>query len=261
MVRGEPQKDGTVPTSIPESKRELREKVWSLLEERDVARFPRPVRGKIPNFTGAEEAARRIIGTDEFGRAEVVKVNPDSPQLEVRIGVLEAGKILIMPSPRLRAGFLVLDPARIPKRLHRTAATIKGSFQHAAETPIEDLPFVDLLVCGSVAVTEKGVRIGKGGGYSELEYAILRELKLVDEETPIMTTVHDLQIVEDAPMEDHDFTVDVIATPKRLMATRGPRHRPRGIIRDKLSERQLDEIPILRNLKRMAGLSEHKEES
>jgi 5-formyltetrahydrofolate cyclo-ligase len=42
-------------------KRELRERVWRLLEERGVARFPRPVYGRIPNFVGAETAARRIL--------------------------------------------------------------------------------------------------------------------------------------------------------------------------------------------------------
>jgi len=235
--------------SVSDRKRDLREEVWRLLEDRDVARFPRPVRGRIPNFQGAEAAARRILNTDEFYRGEVVKVNPDSPQLKVRRGVLEAGKILIMPSPRLKTGFFILDPTRIPERLHKRAATIRGSFQHASKTGLEDLPAVDLIVCGSVAVTEKGVRVGKGGGYSELEYAILRELNLVDEETPLVTTVHDLQIVEDAPMEEHDFSVDLIATPTRLMRTRGPRHRPRGIIWEKVSGNQRDEIPLLKKMR------------
>ena len=61
---------------------------------------------------------------------------------------------------------------------------IKGSFQHADKTGLEVLPAVDMIVCGSVAVTEKEVGVGKGGVYSELEYAILRELKLVEEDTP-----------------------------------------------------------------------------
>jgi len=236
--------------SVSDRKRELRERVWSLLEERGAARFPRPTRGRIPNFQGAREAARRILDTDEFRRAQVVKVNPDFPQLKVRIGVLEAGKILIMPSPRLRSGFFFLDPARIPERLHGRAATIRGSFQHASKIGLEDLPAVDLIVCGSVAVTEGGVRVGKGGGYSELEYAILRELGLVDGETPIATTVHDLQIVEDVPVEEHDFSVDLIATPTRLIRAEGPRRRPRGIIWEKLPERRLEEMPILKRLKR-----------
>jgi len=39
-----------------------------------------------------------------------------------------------------------------------------------------DMPGLDAIVCGSVAVTRDGRRCGKGEGYSDLEFAILREL-------------------------------------------------------------------------------------
>jgi len=179
-----------------------------------------------------------------------VKVNPDAPQLAVRRGVLGAGKMLVMPTPRLREGFLVLDPERIPERFHSKAATIKGSFIYSIKTDLNGLPVVDLVVCGSVAVTEAGARVGKGGGYSELEYAVLREAGLIGEETPIVTSVHELQVVEEAPVEEHDFTVDVIATPDRVIRITGLRHRPRGIIWERLKEKQIEEIPILKELRK-----------
>lgn len=234
-----------------ELKRKVRERVWRILEERGVARFPRPVHGRIPNFSGAEVAAKRILQLEEFTRARVVKVNPDSPQRMVRRGVLEAGKTLLMPSPRLRGKFLILDPMRIPRRLYDRAASIAGAFRLGIEADLEDLPKVDLLVCGSVAVTERGERIGKGGGYSELEYAILRELGLVVEETPIATSVHELQIVDDAPLERHDFTVDYIATPVRIIKTTGERRRPKGIIWEELSEEEIAGMPLIRKLRKM----------
>lgn len=235
--------------SASDFKRGVREGVWRLLEERGLARFPRPVYGRIPNFLGAEVSARRILELEEFTKARVVKVNPDSPQMMVRRGVLEAGKTLLMPSPRLRGKFLILDPERIPRRLYGRAASISGAFQLGEEADLENLPKVDLLVCGSVAVTERGGRIGKGGGYSELEYAILRELGLVEEETPIATSVHELQIVEDVPLEMHDFTVDYIATPLRIIKTTGERRRPKGIIWEELSEEEIAEMPLIRKLK------------
>ena len=34
---------------------------------------------------------------------------------------------------------------------------------------------------------------GKGGGYSDLEYALCRQAGLVDEDTLIVTTVHSMQ--------------------------------------------------------------------
>jgi 5-formyltetrahydrofolate cyclo-ligase len=238
-------------TSASHFKKEIRERVWRLLEDKGVARFPRPVYGRIPNFLGAEEAARRILEMDEFQRARVVKVDPDSPQLAVRKGVLEAGKVLVMPSPRLRRSFFVLKPWRIPRRLYGRAATISGAFHLGSdlETNLDDLPGIDLMVCGSVAVTLRGERIGKGGGYSELEYAILREFNLVEEETNIVTSVHELQIVENAPIEEYDFSVDYIATPERIIRTTGQRMRPKGIIWRKLSEDKIGAIPLLKKLK------------
>ncbi|MCW4035965.1 MAG: 5-formyltetrahydrofolate cyclo-ligase, partial [Candidatus Bathyarchaeota archaeon] len=143
---------------------------------------------------------------------------------------------------------------KIPRRIYGRAATIRGAFQYGAQTGLEDLPAVDLIVCGSVAVTEGGARVGKGGGYSELEYAVLRELGLVEEGTPIMTTVHELQVVEDAPTEEHDFTVDLIATPRRLVKADGPRIRPKGVMWDKLQEEKIEGMPILKRLKQRSSV-------
>ena len=80
----------------------IRRNVWGLMEEFGVARFPRPIAGRIPNFEGSERAAQKLISQGEFQSARVVKVNPDSPQIHVRRSVLLSGKSLIMPSPRLR---------------------------------------------------------------------------------------------------------------------------------------------------------------
>jgi len=65
-------------------KDEIRKKIWSMLEKKGVARFPKPIQGRIPNFIGAEKAAERMISRKEFENAEVIKINPDSPQIPVR---------------------------------------------------------------------------------------------------------------------------------------------------------------------------------
>ena len=95
----------------------IRRRIWSLMEESGVSRFPKPVIGRIPNFEGSERAAQRLVRQHGFQKANAVKVNPDSPQTHVRRSVLLSGKLLIMPSPRLRKGFIVLDPAKIPAKL------------------------------------------------------------------------------------------------------------------------------------------------
>ncbi len=228
----------------------IRERIWKLIEDKEIARFPRPVYGRIPNFLGAEEAARKLTALPEFKRAKVVKVNPDSPQNPVRAAVLFSGKVLIMPTPRLREGFLILDPKIISKQAMRGAPTIRGAFKYGKPADIGKIPKIDLIVAGSVAVSPDGARIGKGGGYSEIEYGILRELNLIGEKTQIVTTVHDVQVVDGVPMEDHDFAVDVIVTPTRTIRVKERRNRPKGIIWEKVTPDMLERMPILMELKR-----------
>ena len=65
----------------------------------------RPVHHRIPNFVGADTAAQSLATLPEFKAANIIKVNPDTPQRRVRHNVLEQGKTLLTPQPRLRTGF------------------------------------------------------------------------------------------------------------------------------------------------------------
>ena len=92
----------------------------------------------------------------------------------------------------------------------KSATTSPGS------GPETELPLVDLVVCGSVAVNRQGARIGKGGGFSDLEVAFLVEAGVIRPDTVLATTVHPLQVVnEPLPETVHDFRVDLIVTPER----------------------------------------------
>lgn len=108
----------TEPGARDLSKEHVRRKVWDLMEKQAIVRPPRPVRGRIPNFEGAERAAGRLLELQEFKAAKTVKVNPDSPQRPVREAVLNAKKTLLTPTPRLRVGFLVLDPESSCEKAH-----------------------------------------------------------------------------------------------------------------------------------------------
>ena len=221
------------------------------MEERNVARFPRPVFNRIPNFEGADEAAHRLQNLKVFHDARVIKVNPDSPQKPVRESVLSNGKILITPTPRLKSGFLLLNSKSIPRSAFSYASTIQGASEYGKQIDLTDLPKVDLIIVGSVAVSLAGARIGKGGGYSEIECGILRELNLISANTPIATTVHEVQITEKIPTEEHDIPIDIIATPERIIETRTKYPRPKGIFWEKVTEKMLQDIPILKELKEM----------
>lgn len=235
---------------VDDVKQDLRETAWARLREAGVARFP-GARGRIPNFTGAEAAADRLRATQAWERATAIKSNPDSPQWPVRQRALEDGRTLFMAVPRLRdeRPFLRLDPDRLEVS-PRAAASIKGSSQHGVPTAVEDLAPVDLVVVGCVAVDRTGARLGKGGGFADLEFARASAAGLIGPETTVVTTVHPLQIVEDGdiPMTDHDVPLDMIVTPDDVVECARTMPRPVSVLWDHLPDGKIDEIPLLRRL-------------
>ena len=120
--------------------KEVRERIWALLERRKAARFP-GARGRIPNFAGAEAAATCLAAQPQWRQARVLKANPDAPQLPVRARALAEGKVLLVAVPRLTdpRPFLVLDPERIDVP-PRQAASIGGAARHGRKTAVDELP-------------------------------------------------------------------------------------------------------------------------
>ena len=225
--------------------------MWDALTASKAARFPFPVHGRIPNFQGAEAAAERLLAHELFRRVRVIKVNPDSPQRWVRKLALERGITVITPTPRLKGAFRKLDPAKIPSEHYDAAATLKRGGEWGEDVALEELPQIDLVVMGSVAVTRDGRRLGKGHGYADLEYGLLRELG--NAPVPVVTTVHPLQILDGFPTEAHDLPVALIATPDRLIEVARPPAPPQGIEWDRLAPQALEEMPVLADLKRLLG--------
>lgn len=219
-----------------DSKQEVRERIWALLEREGAARFP-GAHGRIPNFRGAEQAAARLAELSQWRAAHVVKANPDAPQLPVRRRARNDGKTLYMAVPRLaeEKPFVVV----------RGDPTIRRALAEGRPVGLEELESVELIVCGTVAVNHQGVRIGKGGGFSDLEFALLAERGLVGAHTLIATTVHPLQLLdEELPETEHDFRVDVIVTPTNVVRTRR-RRRPPGILWDHLDAAKREAVPVL----------------
>ena len=118
-----------VESEIARKKEELRSQIWALLEQKKMAVFPLPVRGRIPNFIGSDEAARLVRTLPEWKNAKVVFSCPDSPQKKIREFALKDGKILIMASPRLKHGFLQINRQDV-KGNERDASSIKGAFKY-----------------------------------------------------------------------------------------------------------------------------------
>ncbi|XP_035968935.1 methenyltetrahydrofolate synthase domain-containing protein isoform X2 [Halichoerus grypus] len=242
------------------SKQDIREQIWDYMESQNLADFPRPVHHRIPNFKGASRAAEHFPRLQVFKMARTIKVNPDAPQTNARFFVLDSKKTLLVPTPRLRTGLFnkITPPPGATKDILRKCATSQGVRNYSTPVGLDSRVLVDLVVVGSVAVSEKGWRIGKGEGYADLEYAMMVSMGAVSQGTPVVTIVHDCQVIDipEALLEDHDLTVDYILTPTKVIATGCERPKPTGILWSKISREVMGKIPILRSLRyreRQAG--------
>lgn len=233
------------------SKAAARQHAWDALAASGHARFPLPPHGRIPNFAGAEIAAQHIFAHEPWKSARLIKVNPDSPQLPVRLEALRRGIRVYVPTPKLAAGFNLLDPDAIPPSKHREAAALSTMKKWAKLVPLDALEQCDAIVTGCAAVTIGGKRSGKGGGYSDLEFAILRELG--HRAVPVATTVHDLQVVSDFPTEPNDLPITLICTPTRVYHVIDPPPAPDRVYWESLDADALDAMPVLAELKRLVG--------
>jgi 5-formyltetrahydrofolate cyclo-ligase len=242
-------RDAGGPAEVLAAKAGLRQDIWSAMSAARIARFPGAA-GRIPNFTGAEAAAERLRAAPEWQAAGTLKANPDSPQLPVRQRALEDGKTVYMAVPRLAGPepFFALDPDHLGEP-PRKAASISGATRSARRVRLGDLPPVDLVVMGSVAAAPDGSRLGKGGGFADLEFALASAAGLIGPDTVCVTTVHEIQVVQAGtiPVTSHDVPVDLIVTPDRIIdcrQRRGPRAAA-GICWDDLTEEKIAAIPLL----------------
>jgi 5-formyltetrahydrofolate cyclo-ligase len=155
-----------------------------------------------------------------------------------------------MAVPRLaeKEPFFALDPDHLSDS-PRKASSISGATRSARRVTLAELTPVDLVVMGSVAAGEDGARLGKGGGFADLEFALATAAGLIGPRTVAVTTVHELQLRPAGviPVTGHDVPVDFIVTPERVIDCRS-RHAPRpaaGIRWDDLTEEKIAAIPLL----------------
>ncbi|XP_026323152.1 methenyltetrahydrofolate synthase domain-containing protein [Hyposmocoma kahamanoa] len=181
---------------------------------------------------------------------------------EAMVICLEQKKTLYVPVPRLQNGFL--NRLELPEGETGPAAIRKAVSRNGMETygkpiGIEDSVSLDLVVMGSVAVSKEGYRIGKGRGYGDLEFGLMMHMKAIKPNTIVVTTVHDWQVFNTLPAElfgPHDVPIDIIVTPTQVIETQRLSQRPVGILWHLLSNRRVQLMPILgqlRDIEMLAG--------
>jgi 5-formyltetrahydrofolate cyclo-ligase len=233
-----------VTDPIDQAKQAVRNRIWDLLE-REGAVEP-GVHGYIPAFTGASKAADRLAQLPAWQKARVIKAVPDRAQRPVRERALRDGKLLYMAVPKLvcDSPFYRIDPARLTVPPAQAADREVAARIADKVTTVQMRP-VDLVICGSVAVNRHGTRLGKGAGYSDIEVALLQESGLISPDTVIVTTVHQLQVLDEPlPETTHDFSVDLIVTPGEAIEC-APQRRPTSLDWSRLTPAQIAAIPVL----------------
>lgn len=230
----------------------LRAEIWTRLVQDGAT--PREPFGHIPAFYGAERAAELLAGLPLWQGAEVIKSNPDTAHEALRLRALEDGKLLYMAVPRLTElrCFVELDPRRLAAQgvPLTEVSNWQGAVVHGRPVTPFEMPVIDLVLVGCVAVSRGGGRTGKGAGFADLELGILRELGLLKAGTPIAAAVHPLQIVPDdrLPMDAHDSPLDWIITPDEVIRVHTTYPQPTGIDWPAIRPEQYQSIPMLLTL-------------
>ncbi len=180
------------------------------MEKEGISDFPKPIFGRIPNFVSSEKTCEKIRDITEYKKARVIFVAPDSPLRRVREIILEDGKLLVVALPHIK------DIVEIDERINiKDAAKISGFERYGKSLKSK----IDIMIEGSVAVDLKGNRIGKGKGYGDKEYEILKNSGFLNKNLKIITIVHEIQVFEDFShlMTEKDVKVDIIITNKRII--------------------------------------------
>ena len=240
-------------------KRQKRHQIWHLMEKaKYVKDYPPSCFEKIPNFKGSGRASEKLCKLREFRSAKIVKINPSLAQMHLRFLTLRHRKILLVPCPALTEDefMYVVKPETLKKFWQFKRASSKaGAREYGLNLNLSDELEIELYVVASTVVAPNGVRLGKGKGYAELEWAILYSHGMVNDKTVVVTTVHDSQVLptEELPLSlmcHHDLPVDIIVTPSRVINVTNRLKKPSGgILWDLVTDEQVENIPVLKNLK------------
>lgn len=242
------------------AKNRIREEVWRELRRvaKPDSRFHWDFSKFIPDFKGSEKCAAAIRRMKLYKNSRYIMITPDNCLQKLREYCILDGKTYIMPTYGIVRGFIMISRDLVPQGQEEYASTLDGADRFGISVTLQDIKAlgkIDFLVTGASAVNLEGVRYGKGHGYFDLEWAMFREIGVVDENTPVIAVVHDCQVI-DIPIEasPYDTIVDIIVTPTRIINIEKKREKPKGILWEKIPREMVDEIPPLRELMKLKNL-------
>ena len=245
----------------PQHKADIRAKVWTELRKvaRPDSRFHYDFSSFIADFDGSEAACDALFALPCYQRCSTVFITPDNCLEYLREQTLRAGIKVLITTYGIRRGFWLLDPAAITPDLYKYAATLDGMERVAKPVSLQELVDmrleVDLMVTGTGAINERGVRFGKGHGFFDLEWGMLHARNIVQLETVTVAVVHDCQVLEEELRpEVFDTVCDLIVTPTRVIEVESVLKPTCGILWDRLEHNMLNDIPPLQELQQFLSV-------
>ena len=189
---------------IREAKRELREKIETALDalaEEDRRMKISEIEGRLFDFANFLEARIVLLYVADKNEVDTRKILKKT---------FEYSKIIVLPIFEPGKGSVRLlkvdDPAR--DLVEGPRGLLEPNPQRCREVPME---CIDIAIIPSIAVDEKGGRLGSGDGYYD---RLIPQLPITTRKVAL--TLED-QIVSQIPTESHDKHVDIIITDKRTI--------------------------------------------
>lgn len=254
---------------LQQHKVDIRTLVWEKL--RKVAypdsRFHWDFAEFIADFEGSDNATRLILDSDFFnsaidnntvnskGRKNLIFVTPDNCLETFRYQLLVRNIPFLMTTYGIKRGFYILDPTKIKKELYLYAATLDGMEKLGTHVTLEELKnskiFIPLMITGTGAINDKGIRFGKGHGYFDLEWAMLNTINCIDLKlTKCVAVVHDVQLLKGIELkpEIFDTICDYIVTNTKIIKTAEIKKPDCGVLWDVLAPGMMEDIEPLKEL-------------
>ncbi|KAJ6637857.1 Methenyltetrahydrofolate synthase domain-containing protein [Pseudolycoriella hygida] len=235
------------------TKRSIRVQTWKKIQEKKIlsGNF---VFNRIPKFVGVDKAADLLAETEEYKKANNIKVDVDRSQDAIKLKILAASKNLYISCGTNSKGLYAKINCAATEEIatQRKAILVVNLGEYGTEIDFQNKVELDMVVYGSVAVSKLGQRIGRGNGYVDLDFATLKHCGSITDKTLIVTLVHDEQLYDTLPSElftDLDVPIDLIVTPTQVIRVAKRLPRPAGIRWSILSQRRLGVVPVLQAIK------------
>lgn len=216
-----------------------------------------------PDFQNSSYAVDRLVELPCYKSASTILVTADNSLEQLRHRALKDGKKVLVGTYRLRRGFVLLSPQRIAENELEKASWLDGMEKpgigrHLSLAQMKDEGIkVDLCVLGGLAFNTQGVIVWEGAGLFEVQWALLHNIKVLEQKTPVIAVAHTCQVVDEAdhsleritPDRAAEVQCDFMVTPEKVFEVQAAVKPSVGIDFDSLDANALENIPPLQELK------------